>query len=324
MDNSGMNFPEGTRFLVTGAAGFIGSNLCESILSMGYRVTGLDDFSTGRRENIAELSAFDNFDFILGSITDLDTCKKACTGIDYVLHHAAWGSVPQSMEKPLGYHTNNVTGMLNMLEAALSAKVRRFIYASSSAVYGENADPSKTEERRGEVISPYAINKWMNEEYADLYCRLYGLPIIGLRYFNVFGKRQNPYSAYAAVIPVFAKALLGGKSPEIFGDGGQTRDFTYVGDVIRANLLACLAPKEADGQVFNAACGRSYTLNELYGILQTLLSSDIKPVYSAPRPGDIRHSRADIGKAERLLGYKPLYDLDTGLRATIGWYRENL
>ena len=250
-----INFPEETRFLVTGGAGFVGSNLCEAILRLGYRVRCLDDLSTGKQANVDIFLEHLNYEFVKGDIKDFDTCMNACQDADYVLHQAAWGSVPRSIEMPLFYCANNIQGTLNMMEAARRNGVKKFVYASSSSVYGDEARLPKTEGREGNLLSPYALTKRCDEEWAKQYFRHYKLPTIGLRYFNVFGRRQNPDGAYAAVIPKFIRLLLKGERPVIHGDGRQSRDFTYIENVIEANLKGCLAPAEADGEAFNVAYG---------------------------------------------------------------------
>ena len=319
-----LRFPEGTLFLVTGGAGFIGSNLCEAILDLGYRVRCLDDLSTGKQANVDLLAGRPGYEFLKGDIKDFDTCLKACEGVDYVLHQAAWGSVPRSIEMPLFYCANNIQGTVNMLEAARRAGVKTFVYASSSSVYGDEAHLPKQEGVEGALLSPYALTKRADEEWAKQYTRHYGLRTVGLRYFNVFGRRQDPHGAYAAVIPKFIKQLLAGERPTIHGDGGQSRDFTYVENVIEANLKACLAPDEASGQAFNIAYGGREYLNDIYKTLVEALGKDIEPLYGPERPGDIRHSNADISQARRLLGYEPEYDFARGLREAIDWYKANL
>ena len=319
-----LQFPEGTLFLVTGGAGFIGSNLCEAILGLGYRVRCLDDLSTGKQANVDLLAGRPGYEFLKGDIKDFDTCLKACEGVDYVLHQAAWGSVPRSIEMPLFYCANNIQGTVNMLEAARRAGVKTFVYASSSSVYGDEAHLPKQEGVEGALLSPYALTKRADEEWAKQYTRHYGLRTVGLRYFNVFGRRQDPNGAYAAVIPKFIKLLLRGERPTIHGDGGQSRDFTYVENVIEANLKACLAPDEASGQAFNIAYGGREYLNDIYKTLVEALGKDIEPLYGPERPGDIRHSNADISQARRLLGYDPEYDFARGLREAIDWYKANL
>ena len=319
-----MAFEKDTLFLVTGGAGFIGSNLAEAILELGHRVRCLDDLSTGRMGNIKEFMASSRFEFIEGSICDESTCIEAIKGVDYVLHQAAWGSIPRSISMPLQYDTVNVHGTLNILHASMNEKVKKFVYASSSSVYGDEETLPKKEGREGRLLAPYPITKAVNELYARNYSDLYGLPTIGLRYFNVFGKKQDPFSAYAAVIPIFVKSLQDGKSPTINGDGSYSRDFTYVDNVIEANLKACMAEPVADGEVFNIAYGKRATLNELYDYIAELMGSAIRPIYGEPRKGDIPHSLADISKARKLLGYDPEYSLYDGLKLAIEWYKENI
>ncbi|MDR1564935.1 MAG: SDR family oxidoreductase [Oscillospiraceae bacterium] len=319
-----INFPKGTKILVTGAAGFIGSNICEALLKLGVSVLALDDFSNGKRENVEELLQNPLYEFTEGSIVDIQTCQKCCEGADYILHQAAWGSVPRSLKMPPAYLENNIKGTSNMMQAAFEAGVKRFVYASSSSVYGDSTALPKVEGKEGNVLAPYGLTKRVNEEYGDLYYRIYGLKTIGLRYFNVFGRRQDPYSAYAAVIPIFVKSILNGKAPTIYGNGEQSRDFTYVENVIEANLKACLAGEAACGQVFNVAYGGNTTLNQLYNKLSELMGSSLRPNYGGERTGDIKHSLADISKAKRLLGYSPLYDFDKGIEDTIEWYKNYL
>ncbi len=318
-----LEFPRGTLFLVTGAAGFIGSNLCEAILNMGYRVRALDDLSTGKQENIDIFTGNPDFEFIKGDIKDLETCLRATEGVDYVLNQAAWGSVPRSLEMPLFYSLNNIQGTLNMLEASRQNGVKKFVYASSSSVYGDEPNLPKTEGREGNLLSPYALTKRCDEEWARQYTLHYGLPTIGMRYFNVFGRRQNPDGAYAAVIPKFIKMLLVGERPTINGDGKQSRDFTYIENVIEANLKACLAPKEADGQAYNIAYGgREYLIDIYYGLTKAL-GVDVEPCFGPDRKGDIKHSNADISKARSLLGYAPEWDFKRGIGEAIEWYKSS-
>lgn len=317
-------FPKNSLFLVTGAAGFIGSNLCEAILKMGYRVRALDDLSTGKQRNIDMFLANPNYEFIKGDIKDFETCMKACKDVDFVLNQAAWGSVPRSIEMPLFYCANNIQGTLNMLEAARQNKVKKFVYASSSSVYGDEPILPKREGVEGNLLSPYAVTKRCDEEWAKQYTRHYGLDTYGLRYFNVFGRRQDPDGAYAAVIPKFIKMLINGETPTINGDGKQSRDFTYVENVIEANLKACLAPSEAAGEAYNIAYGgREYLIDIYYG-LTNALGIDIKPKFGPERAGDIKHSNADISKAKRLLGYNPDWSFEKGINAAIQWYKANL
>lgn len=319
-----ISFARDSVFLVTGGAGFIGSNLCESILKLGYRVRCLDDLSTGRKENIDLFSDNPKYTFIRGDIKDLDTCMKACEGVDYVLNEAAWGSVPRSIEMPLFYCANNITGTLNMLEAARQNKVKKFVYASSSSVYGDEPNLPKKEGREGNLLSPYAVSKRADEEWAKQYTLHYGLDTYGLRYFNVFGRRQDPNGAYAAVIPKFIKQLLNGEVPTINGDGSQSRDFTYIENVIEANLKACLAPHEAAGEVYNIAYGGREFLIDMYYGLTDALGVDVEPYFGPNRAGDIKHSNADISKAREMLGYNPEWSFERGIRAAIEWYKENL
>lgn len=324
MGYSELKFPEGSLFLVTGGAGFIGSNLCEAILNMGYKVRCLDDLSTGKQANVNLFLDNPNYEFIKGDIKDLDTCMKACEGVDYVLNQAAWGSVPRSIEMPLFYCANNIQGTLNMLEVARQNGVKKFVYASSSSVYGDEPNLPKKEGREGNLLSPYAVSKMADEEWAKQYTKHYGLDTYGLRYFNVFGRRQDPNGAYAAVIPKFIKQLLDGETPTINGDGKQSRDFTYIENVIEANLKACLAPREAAGEAFNIAYGgREYLLDIYYGLTEAL-GLDVEPNFGPDRPGDIKHSNADISKAKELLGYAPDWSFERGIKAAIEWYKENL
>lgn len=317
-------FPENTTFLVTGAAGFIGSNLCEAILEKGCKVKALDDLSTGKQENVDMFKDNSNYTFIKGDIKDLDICMEACKGVDYVLNQAAWGSVPRSIEMPIFYCKNNIEGTLNMLEAARQNGVKKFVYASSSSVYGDEPNLPKTEGREGNLLSPYALTKRCDEEYAKLYTKLYGLDTYGMRYFNVFGRRQDPDGAYAAVIPKFLKQLMNGETPTINGDGKQSRDFTYIDNVIEANLKACLAPHESAGEAFNIAYGgREYLIDIYYGLTKALGVS-VEPNFGPDRKGDIKHSNADISKAKRLLGYDPDYSFEDGIQLAIQWYKENL
>lgn len=317
-------FPKDSFFLVTGGAGFIGSNLCEAILKMGYRVRCLDDLSTGHQENVDLFLDNPNYEFIKGDIKDLNTCLKATQGVSYVMHEAAWGSVPRSIEMPLFYELNNVTGTLNMMEASRQNRVKKFVYASSSSVYGDEPKLPKVEGREGNLLSPYALTKRTDEEYGKLYKRLYGLDTYGLRYFNVFGRRQDPNGAYAAVIPKFIKQLMNDEQPTINGDGKQSRDFTYVENVVEANLKACLAISEAAGQAFNIAYGGREYLIDIYHTLAAALGKNIEPKFGPDRKGDIKHSNADIGKAKELLGYSPDYSFERGLNEAIEWYRTNL
>ena len=324
MGYQNIKFTENCLFLVTGGAGFIGSNLCETILSLGYKVRCLDDLSTGKQANIDLFAGNPNFEFIKGDIKDLETCMSACKNVDYVLHQAAWGSVSRSIEMPLFYCANNIVGTLNMLEAARQNGVKKFVYASSSSVYGDEPNLPKKEGQEGRLLSPYAVCKQAAEEWAKQYTLHYGLDTYGLRYFNVFGRRQDPDGAYAAVIPKFIRQLLHGERPTINGDGRQSRDFTYIENVVEANLKACLAPSSAAGNVFNIAYGGREYLIDIYKGLTEALGVDIEPVYGPDRAGDIKHSNADISKARELLGYDPDWSFERGIKAAIQWYKENL
>ena len=319
-----LTFPANSKFLVTGGAGFIGSNLCEAILKLGYKVRCLDDLSTGNQENVDMFLSNPNYEFIKGDIKDLETCIKACEGVDYVLNQAAWGSVPRSLEMPIFYCKNNIEGTLNMLEASRIQGVKKFVYASSSSVYGDEPNLPKKEGREGNLLSPYALTKRCDEEWAKLYTMHFGLDTYGLRYFNVFGRRQNPNGAYAAVIPKFIKQLLNDERPTINGDGKQSRDFTYIENVIEANLKACVASHEAAGKAYNVAYGGREYLIDIYNSLTDALGKDIKPIFGPDRKGDIKHSNADISKAKELLCYDPDYDFKKGLNEAIEWYKENL
>lgn len=318
------NFDENTVFLVTGGAGFIGSNLCEAILAMGYKVRCLDNLSTGKQENVDLFINNPNYTFIKGDIRDFNTCLKATEGVDYVLNQAAWGSVPRSIEMPLLYEEINIRGTLNMLEASRQNKVKKFVYASSSSVYGDEPNLPKKENIVGNVLSPYALTKKVDEEYARLYTKLYGLETIGLRYFNVFGRRQDPNGVYAAVIPKFVKQLINGEQPIINGDGTHSRDFTYIENVIEANLKSCLAGSEASGEAYNIAYGGRVYMIDLYNTIAKLLNSDMKPIFGPDRAGDIKHSNADVSKAKKLLNYEGKYSFEDGIKLCVEWYKNNL
>lgn len=324
-------------WLVTGVAGFIGSNLLESLLKLEQRVVGLDNFSTGRQNNLEEVQAavsqaqWERFRLMTGDISDFAVCQRACLGADLVLHQAALGSVPGSMADPLGCHRSNVTGFLNLLLAAREAKVRRLVYASSSAIYGDEPALPAVEGKVGTPLSPYAASKAINEVYAAAFTRAYGFPSIGLRYFNVFGPRQDPDGAYAAVIPMWVAALLAAQTVYINGDGETSRDFCYIENVVQANLLAATTTNaEAINQPYNIALGERTTLNELFQLLhgalrrQGVALSGQKPIYRDFRPGDVRHSLADISKARRLLGYAPTHRLEAGLELAMDWYRRSM
>lgn len=318
-----IEFAKESTFLVTGGAGFIGSNLCEVLLNRGYKVRCLDNLSNGKQENVDLFIDHENYTFIKGDVRDLQTCMDACLGVDYVLHQAAWGSVPRSIEMPLLYEEINIRGTLNMLEAARQNNVKKFVYASSSSVYGDEPNLPKREGKEGNLLSPYAVTKMVDEMYAKLYSSLYGLDTYGLRYFNVFGKRQDPYGAYAAVIPKFIKLLMKNEQPTINGDGRQSRDFTYIENVIEANLKACKASSDVAGQSFNIAYGGREYLIDVYHSLCLALNVKLEPNYGADRSGDIKHSNADISKARELLGYDPGYSFSDGIKIAIEWYKEN-
>jgi len=326
-----------STWLITGVVGFIGSNLLESLLELNQKVVGLDNFITGHQHNLDEVrqlvgeKKWENFRFIEGDITEINTCRDACSGVDYVLHQAAIGSVPRSIEDPLLYQRNNDTGFVNMLVAARDAKVKRFVFAASSSTYGDHPTLPKVEDQIGKPLSPYAVTKYVNELYADVFARCYGFEYIGLRYFNVFGKRQDPNGAYAAVIPKWIASMIKGEPIVINGDGETSRDFCYIENNIQANLLAAITKNpDAVNQVYNIAVGESTTLNELFKILQdefsvvSGVSRTSMPSYREFREGDIRHSLADISKARRFLGYDPKYRVRDGLRLAMDWYFEKL
>ncbi len=335
------------KLLITGGAGFIGSNLCEYFVNNGYGVVCLDNLSTGFRHNIEPLIGKPNFRFIEGDIRDLDTCREAVKGCDVVLHEAALGSVPRSINDPINTNANNITGFLNMLVAARDEKVKRFVYAASSSTYGDSKELPKIEHNIGRPLSPYAITKFVNELYANVFTSLYGIETIGLRYFNVFGRRQDPNGAYAAVIPLWVKALINHESPYINGDGSYSRDFTYIDNVIQANYLAATVshdeivkraslynmnlPQNAPVDlVFNVAYGGNTTLNDLFCCLRDNLAkydpaiATIEPTYRENRAGDIPHSQASIIKAQRILGYQPRYSATEGFAEACQWYYQNL
>lgn len=313
-------FEQDSLFLVTGGAGFIGSNLCEVLLDRGYKVRCLDDLSNGKQSNVDLFIENHNYTFIKGDIRNLNTCLKACENVDFVLHQAAWGSVPRSIEEPLLYEEINIKGTLNMMEAARQNGVKKFVYASSSSVYGDEPNLPKQEGREGNILSPYALTKMVNEEYGKIYSKLYGLDTYGLRYFNVFGKRQDPNGAYAAVIPKFIKQLLNDEQPTINGDGRQSRDFTYIENVIEANLKACKSSSKIAGETFNISYGGREYLIDVYKSLCKALGKEIKPIFGPERKGDIKHSNADISKARELLGYNPSWSFEKGIEEAIEWY----
>jgi UDP-N-acetylglucosamine/UDP-N-acetylgalactosamine 4-epimerase len=324
------------KVLVTGAAGFIGSNLLETLLKNDRQVVGLDNFSTGYQKNLDEVRTLVTTEqwarliFIEGDIRDPATCQKACMGVDYVLHQAALGSVPRSIEDPINTNRTNIDGFLNMLVAARDAGVNRFVYAASSSTYGDHPDLPKVEDKIGKPLSPYAVTKVVNELYADVFAKTYGMDCIGLRYFNVFGRRQDPNGAYAAVIPKWTAALIAGEEVFINGDGETSRDFCYIDNAVQANLLAATSRHpQAGNQVYNVAVGERTSLNALFAaIRETLLPhyphlAEVQPSYRDFRPGDVRHSLADISKAKELLGYAPTHHLQEGLREAMEWYIQN-
>ncbi|MET3118398.1 UDP-N-acetylglucosamine 4-epimerase [Undibacterium sp. GrIS 1.8] len=324
-------------WLITGVAGFIGSNLLETLLKLNQKVVGLDNFSTGHQHNLDQVrdlvgaELWPNFTFIQGDIRKLEDCQSASQGVDYVLHHAALGSVPRSIEDPLLANENNVTGFINMLTAARDAKVKRFIYAASSSTYGDHPDLPKIESVIGKPLSPYAVTKYVNELYADVFARCYGVESVGLRYFNVFGPRQDPNGAYAAVIPQWIAALIQNSILRINGDGETTRDFCFVDNVVQANILAALSQNpDAVNQIYNVALNDTTSLNQLYHMMRDLLLDSFphvqshQPKYEAFRDGDIRHSQADISKAKTLLNFAPTHSVDKGLREAMDWYKKNL
>ena len=318
-----VSFAKESVFLVTGGAGFIGSNLVEVLLKDGYTVRVLDDLSQGKQENVDLFLEDENYTFIKGDIRDFSTCLEITKDVDFVLHQAAWGSVPRSIEQPLLYEAVNILGTLNMLEASRRNGIKKFVYASSSSVYGDEPNLPKVEGKEGNLLSPYALTKRTDEEYAKLYTNLYGLDTYGLRYFNVFGRRQDFNGAYAAVIPKFIHQLLNDEQPTIYGDGNQSRDFTYIENVIEANLKACQALSEVAGEAFNIAYGGRETLNDVYDSLGRALNKEIEPLYTSERAGDIKHSHADISKARDLLVYSPDWNFERGIEAAIEWYKEH-
>ncbi len=325
------DFTQSIKILVTGGAGFIGSNLCERLLKEGYQVICLDDLSTGFLHNIEDFLKFPSFKFIQGDIRNFETCCEAVKDCQFVFHQAALGSVPRSINNPLSTNSVNITGFLNVLEAAKQAKVRRFIFAASSSTYGDSKTLPKVEDEIGKPLSPYAVTKLVNELYADVFCRTYGMSYIGLRYFNVFGKNQDPDGAYAAVIPKFVKQLMQLESPVINGDGSFSRDFTYIENVVEANLLALRTEnEEALNQVYNVACGEATTLKDLAEMIGSILSkknakiSEVPIIYGDPRMGDIPHSLAAIDKIQRLLGYQPKILIEKGLNEAADWYWDHI
>jgi UDP-glucose 4-epimerase len=307
-------------YLITGIGGFIGSSIARELLRRGERVRGVDNFSTGKRENLTEILG--KIDFREADILDLDAMQQACGGVDYISHQAAIPSVPKSVLDPIGSNRANIDGTVNVLVAARDAKVKRVVYAASSSAYGDTPTLPKKEEMTPDPISPYAVAKLASERYMISFYRCYGLETVSLRYFNIFGPRQDPTSPYSGVLAKFITKMLRGEQPTIYGDGEQSRDFTYVDNAVEANLLACQAPAaQAAGKVFNIATGRRATLNETFKLLQGITSYSGSPIYAPERGGDIKHSLADISKAEAALGYKPKVDFEEGLRRTVEWYR---
>jgi len=312
------------RILVTGGAGFIGSNIVESLLATTgvEHVRVLDNLATGSTENIAEFYESSNFEFIQADIRDYSACLHACDEIDLITHQAALGSVPRSIDDPLTTNEVNITGTLNIFEAAKEKKVKRVIYAASSSTYGDHAGLPKVESEIGRPLSPYAVTKYVNELYADVFARVYKMELIGLRYFNVFGPKQSPKGPYAAVIPLFTESLLNGKAPVINGDGTTSRDFTFVANAVQANLLSLFTEnKQAVNQVYNIGCGQQTSLSQLFQYLKKIAGSGIEPIHAPERAGDVKHSLADIAKAKTLLGYDPAVSVEEGLRQTYEWYK---
>jgi nucleoside-diphosphate-sugar epimerase len=309
-----------SAYLITGIGGFIGSSIARALLARGEKVRGIDNFSTGKRENIDEI--LDHIEFLEADILDLDAMRRACAGVDYLFHEAAIPSVPKSVQDPLGSNRANIDGTVNVLLAARDAKVKRVVYAASSSAYGDTPTLPKHEEMRPDPISPYAVAKLASEHYMTSFYRCYGLETVSLRYFNIFGPRQDPSSPYSGVLAKFITLMLRGEQPTIFGDGEQSRDFTYIDNAVAANLLACQAPAaQVAGQMFNVATGRRVTLNETFQSLQKLIGYSGRPKYGAEREGDIKHSLADISHAEAAFVYKPMVDFEEGLRRTVEWYQ---
>lgn len=307
------------KYLVTGGAGFIGSNIAETLVNRGETVRILDDLSTGKKENLSSFA--EHIDFVEGDIRDLETCRRAVDGVEHVIHQAALPSVPRSVEDPLLTNEINITGTLNMMLASRDAGAKSFVQASSSSVYGDDTAPQKREGHEGKPLSPYAISKLVNEKYAQVFHDLFGFRAISLRYFNVFGPRQDPFSHYAAVIPLFITKVLKGESPIIYGDGEQSRDFTFIENVVEGNILAALSRK-GGGEALNIACGERMTVNALLAAVNEILGTDIKPIYVDPRPGDIKHSTANFDKARRILGFEPRVSFLDGLKKTIAWFKK--
>ena len=312
-----------STFLITGGAGFIGSNIVEYLMKYNAgKVIVLDNLSNGYMTNILQFVGQSNFEFIEGDITDFDTCQKIISQVDYISHQAALGSVPRSIENPLATHLANATGFLNVLTAAKDSSVKRVVFASSSSVFGDSKELPKVESRIGNQLSPYAVSKRTKELYAQVFADAYGLDVVGLRYFNIFGPKQNPTGPYAAAIPLFMDAVLKNESPFINGDGEQSRDFTFVENAVEANIKALFSEKEVKGQILNIACGDRITVNELFNSIRDVVGNDVKPIYREERPGDVKDSLADISLAKELIDYNPQVKLDEGLTITIYWFQK--
>ncbi len=317
-----LNAIKSSTFLVTGAAGFIGSHIVEYLLKNGAKkVIGFDNFLTGSAENISLFDSYSNFEFINGDIKDYETCLKVTEGVDFISHQAALGSVPRSIEFPLDTHANNATGFINILHAAKENKVKKVVYASSSSVYGDNQALIKVEDHLGQPLSPYAVSKYVNEKYAAIFNTTYQLPIVGLRYFNIFGPRQNPYGSYAAAIPQFIIKLLKGEDVFINGDGAQSRDFTYISNAVQANIKALFNSNFNQHEVMNIACGKSYSVLSMYEMIRNELKIEAKAKHRGERFGDVRNSLADISKAKRLIEYQPDISFEDGLKETVQWFK---
>jgi UDP-N-acetylglucosamine 4-epimerase len=312
-----------STFLITGGAGFIGSNIVEYLMKYNAgKVIVLDNLSNGYKNNIEPFLSCNNFEFINGDITDFKTCKTIISKVDYISHQAALGSVPRSIENPLATHLANATGFLNILTAAKDSNVKRIVFASSSSVFGDSKELPKVETRIGNQLSPYAVSKRTKELYAQVFADVYGVDVIGLRYFNIFGPNQNPTGPYAAAIPLFMDAVLNNNSPFINGDGDQSRDFTFVENAVQANIKALFSEKEVRGKVLNIACGGRITINELFNSIRKIVGNDVQPIYREDRPGDVRDSLADISLAKELIGYNPEFGIDEGLKITIDWFKK--
>jgi UDP-N-acetylglucosamine 4-epimerase len=312
-----------SSFLITGGAGFIGSNIVSYLLKYNAgRVVVLDNLSNGYKANIKQYIGLPNFEFVEGDITDFETCRKVVEGVDYISHQAALGSVPRSIENPIATHLANTTGFLNIITAAKDSNVKRVVFASSSSVFGDSKELPKIESRIGNQLSPYAVSKRTKELYAQVFADVYGLDVIGLRYFNIFGPNQNPAGPYAAAIPLFMEAVLKNQSPYVNGDGEQSRDFTFVENAVQANIKALFSSKEVKGKIVNIACGSRITINELFESIRSIVGNDVEAIYREERPGDVRDSLADISLAKELIGYEPKVDLEEGLKVTVDWFKK--